>query len=134
MVRNKELKTVSKVLSSAASGINIGGQVPTGMKRWVTFIALDSILKANTESLRVWLASVNTSNPQDASMIATTNMKMVLDIRASKAVNQTPDGVPLQIPAQPNTDKPLFSIGGGKWLGAYASVTSGNLFVQYYDE
>lgn len=133
-VRNMELKTVSKVLTSDASALTIGGQVPSGMTRWVTFLAVDNMLKTNTETTRLYLISAAVSNPTEASFVATGNRKMLINIRASKVLDITPDGVPLQIPRQPDTDKPLFSISSGKWLGAYCSTTSGNLFVQYYDE
>lgn len=135
--RNTELKTVSKVLTSSASAINIGGQVPAGMKRWVTFLAADALLATGAESVRVYIASVGVSNPTAASLIATSNRKMVIDIRASGpagAQQLCANGPPFQLPARPDTNAPLFSIAASKWLGAFATRTTGNLFVQYYDE
>lgn len=131
--RNRELQTVSKVVSSDASTITIGGQVPAGMTRWVTFIALDAYLAANTEALRMYFASTGAA-PTKTSMIATGNRKYLFDLRASKLLNVTPDGVPFMVPRQPNVDKPLFSIGGESYLGVYASSITSNLFVQFYDE
>ncbi len=134
---NIELKTVTKVVTSAAAGINLGGQVPSGMKRWVTFLSLDSIHQAGAKSIRLYLASVGVSNPSVASIVATGNRKIMLDLRATGVIdklNFVPGGPPLMIPDKPDSDKPLFSIASGKWLGATASKTTALVFMQYYDE
>lgn len=135
--RNMELKTVSKVVTSETSALNIGGQVPAGMKRWVTFIGLDTMLITGASSVKLYLASVSVSIPTKASLIATGNRKMVLNLRATglnSVRNQTPDGPPLMIPDKPDTNKPLFSIAASKWLGVWASYTSANVTLQYFDE
>lgn len=137
MYKNTELKTVSKILSSSASGKTIGGQVATGMKRWVTFVTIDAANSAKTEALRLYVASVGVSNPTSASLIATSNRKAMIDIRATGKVgkrNISVNGPPLQVPMQPDAAAPLFSIASGKWMGVFATLASGNVFVQYYDE
>ena len=135
--RNTDLKIVSKPLTQETAAINIGGQVPAGMKRWYTFLGLDTMLGTGASSVRLYLASVSVSNPSKASLIATGNRKMLLDVRATGvkgAQNQTPDGPPLMIPDRPNANAPLFSIASGKWLGTYASYTTANFTTQYFDE
>ncbi|MFH0904231.1 MAG: hypothetical protein V1854_03475 [Methanobacteriota archaeon] len=137
MTRNIELKTQSRLIASAVATDTIGGVVPAGMKRWVTFITLDGASLAGAKSVRLYLASVGVSNPIVASIVATANRKMVIDLRASGMtgrVNLTPDGPPLMIPDKPDADKPLFSIAGGKWLGATTSRTTALVHVQYFDE
>jgi len=107
------------------------------MKRWVTFLALDTMLVTGASSVRLYLASVGVSNPTKASIIATGNRKMLLDLRATGLLrdqNFTPDGPPLMIPDKPDVNKPLFSIAGGHWLGAYASYTTANVGLQFFDE
>ena len=134
---NIELKTIDKIVTSKVSGITIGGQVPSGMKRWVTFMMFDSIHQAGAKSVRLYLASVGVSAPAKTSLIATGNRKMRLDLRATGLKgkgNFVPDGPPLMIPDKPDSDKPIFSIASGKWLGAYVSNTTALLFMQYYDE
>ncbi len=134
-LRSMEIQTDSKHLTTSPA--NIGGLVAANMKRWVTFVALDAIDNDEAKTVRLYMASVAVSNPTMASIIATGNRKMMLDLRATgiaQATNQTPNGPPLMIPDQPNADKPLFSIAGGSYLGVYASVTSANVFVQYFDE
>lgn len=136
-IRNRELKTESRLIASNVATACIGGQVPASMKRWVTFITLDGAALTGAKSLRLYLASVGVSNPTVASIVATANRKMVIDLRASGMtgrVNLTPDGPPLMIPDKPDADKPLFSIAGGKWLGATTTNTTALLHVQYYDE
>ena len=140
MTRNIELKTVSKILASKTSQINIGGQVPAGMKRWITFLSVDTWALASCQAVKLYLASVPTSISPRSSIVATTNRKMMIDLRAS-GINQgtkrnfTPDGPPLMIPDRPDSNKPLFSIAAGKWLGAYASnASAANVLIQYFDE
>ena len=132
--RNVELQTESLACKADAISLNLGGQVPAGMKRWVTFITVDAAQPANVVGARVYFASVNVSNPTEASSIAVANRKMLVDLRASKAVDSVRGGCPFQVPRQPNVDKPLFSISGGNWLGILASDVSANVFVQYFDE
>lgn len=136
-MKNIELKTVTKIVTSGSAGINLGGQVPSGMKRWVTFLSLDSIHQAGVKSVRLYLASVGISNPSIASIVLTSNRKMMLDLRATgllKKLSHVPDGSPLMVPDKPDADKPLFSIASGKWLGVTASKTTALVLVQYYDE
>jgi len=136
-IRNTETKLLSKVVTKETAAINLGGQVSDGMKRWVTFLSLDSMLVTGASSVRLYLASVAVSNPTASSLIATANRKMLLDLRCTGLVgaqNLTPDGAPLMVPDKPDTDKPLFSIAAGKWLGAYASYTTANVNMQYFDE
>lgn len=135
--RNIELKTVCRLFASAVATANIGGQVPTGMKRWVTFLALDGAHQSLSKSVRLYLASCGVSAPSVASIVLAANRKMKIDLRASGMtgrVNLTPDGPPLMIPDKPDSDKPLFSIASGKWLGATTSNTTALVFIQYFDE
>ena len=135
--RNKETQFTSKQVKQETAGLNIGGQVASGMKRWVTFLSLDTMLVTGASSVRLFLASVSVSDPTKASLIATGNRKMLVDLRATGLLdtqNLTPDGAPLMIPDRPDTAKPLFSIAAGKWLGVYASYTTANIHVQYFDE
>lgn len=136
-IRNTDPKFLSKVVTSDTAGLNLGGQVQSPMKRWVTFLSLDTMLAAGASSVRLYLASVAVSNPTKASLITTVNRKMLLDLRCTGIVatqNLTPDGAPLMIPDTPNSKKPLFSIAAGKWLGVYASYTTANVNMQYFDE
>ena len=136
-IRNTETQLLSKSVKEETAALNLGGQVPAGMKRWVTFLSLDSMFVTGASSVRLYLASVAVSNPTKASLIATGNRKMLLDLRATglqTVEDLTPDGPPLMIPDTPDTEKPLFSIAGEKWLGVYASYTTANVGMQYFDE
>jgi hypothetical protein len=133
-LRNIELKTVSKVASSQASTLTIGGVVPAGMKRWVTFVSIDTPYIAGASQLGVYLASVGVSVPVKASLIATANRKMLIYLRSTQANTDPFRRTPLQIPKVPNIETPLFSIAGGKWLGVFATKTTANITLQYFDE
>ena len=133
-LRNMELKTVSKVASSQASTLTIGGVVPANMKRWVTFVSIDTMAKAGASQMGVYFASVGVSVPIKASLVATANRKMLLYLRSTQANTDPLRRTPLQIPKVPNTETPLFSIAGGKWLGVFATKTTANITLQYFDE
>ena len=150
-IRNTETKFLSKSIEEETAGLNLGGQVPAGMKRWVTFLSLDTMLVTGASSVRLYMASVSVSDPTKASLIATSNRKMLLDLRATGLAmaiasgataivgathkqDLTPEGPPLMIPDTPDTEKPLFSIAAEKWLGVYASYTTANVNAQYFDE
>ncbi len=135
-VRTKELKTITKVLSSSTS-YSVGGQVPAGMRRWITFVQIDTGVTAagvagGASQIGMYLASVGVSNPTKASIIATGNRKVLLHLRSTQMTGARRP--PLRVPYTPNPDAPLFSIAGGKWLGACATKTTGMLTMQYYDE
>jgi len=131
--RNTELNTVEKVVTSATSQINIGGQVPAGMKRWVTFLSVDSmVIDGGASQLGVYFASVAVSNPTASSLIATANRRSLLFLRATQTSGMRK--TPLTIPKNPSVDNPLFSIAAEKWLGAYATKTTALVTMQYFDE
>ncbi|MDP2217194.1 MAG: hypothetical protein Q8J68_07915 [Methanolobus sp.] len=131
-IRNIELKLVNKIVSSGVANVNIGGQVPSGMKRWVTFIQLDTLAITGASNVGIYLASVGISNPSIASTVLLTNRKMLLMLRATQASGFRK--TPLQVPRKPNINCPLFSIASGKWLGAVATTTTGMVTMQYFDE
>ena len=134
-IRNMNLKTVNKVCGSDASTLTIGGQVPTGMKRWVTFISLDTSTKAAASDGSVYFASVGVSVPVKASIVATTNRKLMARWVAT-SVSDSSHKLPIMIPEDgPDPSQPLFSIGEGKWLGVMATAgATANVFIQYFDE
>jgi len=131
-VRNRDSKTVSTVVTSATSAINIGGQVPAGMKRWVSFIHVDTPLSTGASQVGVYLASVGVSNPTKASLIATGNRKGLFFLRATQLSGAR--NPPLRVPKVPNPETPLFSIAAAKWLGVWATKTTALVTVGYFDE
>jgi hypothetical protein len=130
MVRNRELKTVMKSITTLQASQNVGGLVPAGMKRWFTFIKAQSLTLASGP--RVHFASVPTAYPTVASIVATTNLKFILPVAGSQASGAGQLGTP-QVPHRPNVDAPLFSIGEGKYCGI-TSTGPANVMVQYFDE
>ncbi len=131
-LRNTELKLVNKIVTSGIAGITIGGQVPSNMKRWVTFVSLDTLSPAGASNVGVYFASVGVSNPSIASIVLLANRKMKLMLRATQTSGHRK--TPLQVPRIPNVNNPIFSIAGGKWLGVFATKTTAQVLAQYYDE
>lgn len=132
MVRNIELKTTTMLVPDATASLTIGGQVPSGMKRWVTFLHVRAAT-ATGSAVGLHLASVGVSNPAVASITATTNRKHVIHVRASKVGGGTLGGT-VRMPHRATVDNPLFSIDEGKWCGVAASVLTAIVFAQYFDE
>lgn len=132
-IRNIELKTVNRLLGSNASQVNMGGQVPAGMKRWVTFVSIDNVYSAaGAEQLGVYFASVTVSNPVKSSITTTARRKLLLHLRGTQTSGHRTG--PVQVPKVPNVDTPLFSIAAEKWLGVFATKATAQVVVQYFDE
>ena len=134
MTRNIELKSISKFITSETSAANFGGQVPAGMKRWVTFLMCDTKTVSLASNCKIYFASVGVSNPTKTSMIATGNRKWLLAIKGTQLSISNKKRPVMIPPAGPDPDAPLFSIAAGKWLSVWASSTSVNVFMQYFDE
>ena len=133
-IRNSELKTTSKIVTEDTAGLNLAGQVPAGMKRWVSFLTMDTATVNRASDVGVYFASVSVSNPTKASLIATSNRKRFIPIEGTK-LSRSNKARPVMLPASgPDPENPIFSIAAGKWLGVYASKTTANVFMQYYDE
>ena len=130
--RVKDIQTKSKVVTGSTIALTLGGQVPTGMKRWVTFLSANTMLHTAMSNFSLYLASVGVSGPTKASLIATGNRKFLLRGRATQTSGQ--GRYPVKIPYAPQPDTPLFSIASAKWLGVYASLATVNVTVQYFDE
>lgn len=132
--RNTELKTVSKVVTSDTSALNIGGQVAAGMKRWVTFLSVDGLTTSRASTLKLYVASVSVSNPTRASVVATGNRRRFIPVYAVE-LSRSSKKLPIMEPASgPDPDTPIFSIAAEKWIGVYSSLTTANVTVQYFDE
>ena len=131
-LRNIELKTVSKVITSETAAINLGGQVASGQKRWVTFLMIDTAARSRASDVVIHMASVSVSNPTKASIVATANRKLLIPMEGTM-LSRSNKPRPL-IMGEPGAENPLFSIAGGKWIGIYASLTTANIFMQYFDE
>ncbi len=127
-------KQVRPVTAASATCIkSIGGVVPTGMKRYVTFIHVSRVEGATGKGVMVYIASTAASATLTlTSASASSKMKIVIG-SASMGGN-------ISIPDKINTDKPLFSIAEGKYLTVRQASTAakGNaqaaIFVQYYDQ
>jgi len=133
-IRNTELETTSKILTQDTAALNIGGQVPTGMKRWVSFISVDTATVNRASDVGVYFASVSVSNPTKASLVATSNRKRFVAMEGTQ-LSRSNKARPFMLPESgPDPENPLFSIAAGNWLGVYASKTTANVFVQHFDE
>jgi hypothetical protein len=129
-----DLQTVSKVVSSDTAGITLGGQVAPGMKRWVSFLAVDTAAVNAASEVVVYLASVATNVPTKASIVATGNRKKIVPLEGTQ-LSRSSKRRPVMFPAAgPDPENPIFCIAEGAYLGVYASKTTANVSLQFFDE
>jgi hypothetical protein len=122
VVRNYDLKTVSKVVTTSPSSLGLGA-VPPYMKRWVTFLRLENRFGGQQ---KLWLVSVATDTYATTPTRASARAKDRFLLQAADRVE-----VPSSGPLEPG--RTLFSIAADKYLNALTSHGSAALFVQYYD-
>jgi len=122
-VKNYDIKTVSKVIGTNITSIGLGA-VPSGMKRWVTFVRADNAYGGENK-----LFLVSTTSETYASTVtrASAAAKDRITLQAKEHFASPPKG-----PADP--DFPLFSIAETAYLTALTNRGDVNLFMQYYDE
>lgn len=121
-VKNYDIRTLSKVISTVNTGLGIGA-VPTGMKRWVTFVRVDNAYGGENKLI---LASATGSAAASTVALASAAAKDRITLQAKEHFSNPPRG-----PSDP--EFPLFSIAESKYLQAKTTRGQVNLFVQYYD-
>ncbi|MDP2217197.1 MAG: hypothetical protein Q8J68_07930 [Methanolobus sp.] len=121
-VKNYDLKTVTKVISTVNTGLSLGA-VPTGMKRWVTFVRVDNVYGGEN---KLFLISNTTETAASTITLASARAKDRITLQAKEHFANPPQG-----PASP--DFPLFFIAAAKYLTAKTNRGSVNLFLQYFD-
>lgn len=137
LLRNIDLKTYTKLIKKTAASFTVGGAVPTGMKRWVTFIQFSphsngGAVLTNQTHCGLYIASVLISSPTVASVLNPLHRKALICLRCT----QTTGGrrPPMRFPDSPSLKAPILSIAAGKYLGLVATGTTVMAFVQYFDE
>jgi hypothetical protein len=121
-VENHDLKTVNKLIGSTVADLGLGA-VPTGMKRYVTFLRLDNVYGGQQ---KVYIASVASSTYASTPTLASAASKITANIEADEE-GCIPPGVP-------DVDHPLFSVAAGKYIDALTDRGGAYMFMQYYDE
>ena len=122
-VKNYDIKTVSKVISTVNTGLSLGA-VPSGMKRWVTFVRADNVYGGEN---KLFLVSTTSETAASTVTLASAGAKDRITLQAKEHFADPPKG-----PADP--EFPLFSIAESKYLTAKTNMGAVNLFMQYYDE
>jgi len=136
MSKNYDIKTVSKYLGGVSSHVALGSSVPSGMKRYVTFLRIQQLAETLNEGSKIYICSTAASNTASSTGAASTAQKMVIQIPSTIAATGDKE---VRVPERPDTEHPLFTIAGGKWLTAYLCSDAGqsypvSIFAQYYDE
>ncbi len=121
-VKSYDIKTISKVISTINTGLGIGA-VPSGMKRWVTFVRADNVYGGENKLI---LASTTGNAAASTVTLASAAAKDRITLQAKEHFANPPRG-----PADPAY--PLFNIAEDSFLQAKTTRGQVNLFLQYYD-
>uniref|UniRef100_A0A6M3LWJ6 Uncharacterized protein n=1 Tax=viral metagenome TaxID=1070528 RepID=A0A6M3LWJ6_9ZZZZ len=135
--KNYNIQTVRKVIAAgtvAATRTAIAATVAAGMKRYVTFVRLESNGGATNLGSRVYLVSTTAAGSAVTTAAAQAGLKMMLDLMSNIAQPKV-----VQLPLRIDTENPLFSIAAGRNLsvmksGLAMASNPCSLFVQYYDQ
>lgn len=122
-VRRTDIKTVRKLVTTAGTDIG-AGVVPSGMKRWVTFIRATNEY-GGVQKIYICSATSAVYATTVARASATCKVKLLLDALGHE-----------NLPEKGPTDycHPLFAIAEDKYVNAYPDRGNASLFVQFYDE
>ena len=121
---------------------SIGGAVPAGKTRFVTFVRIELTeeVQSNSSGVTGVLGVASNLTALSAiSAIATVLSGAAIPMHLAEASGANPGFIDKQImnqmPDRPDMDHPLLSVGAGKYL--YYGLTdapAASIFVQYYDE
>jgi|LGVF01.1.fsa_nt_gb hypothetical protein len=121
-IENHDIKTVNKLIGSAIVDLGLGA-VPSGMKRYVTFLRLDNV---HGGKQKVYLASTTATTYASTPTLASAAALLTVNIEADEE-----ECIPPGVPA---TEHPLFSVAAGKYIDALTDRGGAYMFLQYYDK
>lgn len=120
-IENHDIKTVNKMIGSGPVDLGLGA-VPSGMKRYVTFLRIDNVYAGLQ---RAYIASATVTTFASTPTLASASAKIAINLEAD-AEESIPPGVP-------DVDHPLFSVASGKYIDALTNRGDAYMFMQYYD-
>jgi len=121
-VENHDVNTVNKLIGSAPADLGLGA-VPSGMKRYVTFVRIDNVYGGKQKA---YLASATATTYASTPTLASAASKLTVNIEADKE-----ECIP---PGVPDTEHPLFHVASGNYIDAITDRGDAYLFMQFYDE
>ena len=115
-LQDVQIQSAHVVVSAAVTDLGLGA-VPSGMKRWITFIK-----QCNEDAAANSLFLCSGTTATDATAANAKDKQFLAGQYDTMAY-----------PDSPNVKNPLFSIAASKYLAAYSSGGNTGLFVQFYD-
>lgn len=122
-VQNYDIKTLSKIIGTTATSLGLG-VVPSGMKRWVTFIRADNKYGGNNT---LYFASATAEAGASTPTLASAAAKDRVRLQTNEEFFNPPQG-----PTDPRF--PLFSIAEANYLSLLTDRGDAIVFMQYYDK
>lgn len=137
MPKNYNILTVGKQIATKSSHVVIGSSVAAGKTRYVTFVRVAQVTNGAAKGSRVVFCSAAASNSASNITAASTIQKLSIGIPSTVASHMYQKSV--NVPSQPDTENPLFTVAASKWLTATLGSAAGTsatcvVFVQYYDQ
>lgn len=140
--KNYNIQTACKQIATKSSHVVIGSSVAAGLTRYVTMVRVAQVTNGAAKGSRVVFCSATASNSASNITAASAIQKLSIGIPSAAAASAVARfRVPkktVQMPGQPNTENPLFTVAASKWLTATLGSAAGTsatcvVFVQYYD-
>ena len=131
------------ITTDAKAAVSIGGAVPTGKTRFVTYARIERTERvisgfSGLTGLLCEAPNKTTLSSISSYASAVSVGKLQLNLAGCSASSHAaiPDiGMVNQVPDRPDVDHPLLSIAGGKYMYfAVPKIPAASLFVQYFDE
>jgi len=137
--RNYNLQTVCKQIATKSSHVVIGSSVAAGLTRYVTMVRVAQVTNGAAKGSRVVFCSAAASNTATNITVASTIQKLSIGIPSAVAAVMKQPKKTVEVPSQPNSENPLFTVAASKWLTATLGSAAGTsatcvVFVQYYDQ
>jgi hypothetical protein len=141
--KNYNIQTVSKQIATKSSHVVIGSSVAAGLTRYVTMVRVAQVTNGAAKGSRVVFCSAAASGTATNMTTASANGKLSIGIPSATAASavarfRVPNKT-IQMPGQPNTENPLFTVAASKWLTATLGSAAGTsatcvVFAQFYDQ
>ena len=122
-LKNYDVKTVSRLVGTNITSLGLGA-VPSGMKRWVTFVNIDN--KYGGENTLFVCSSTGETVASTITLAsAAAKQRHTLQTKEHRTLPQS---------GPTDTRFPLFNIAETAYLSVLTTKGDANLEIQYYDE
>jgi len=139
MTNKYDLNTYALRNAAVSMISNIGGQIPAGKTRFLTFIRVERLAgqdpgdPASFIEVAVGSCVTGAADIVNAGSVASYHAKLILKIESAATVDMELDSFRKEV--RGSADNPILSVAGGNYmLVAFRESASAAVFAQYFDE